>query len=484
MNINDKPFAVIDIGSNTVRLVIFNGLNSGFIPLYNERVQCGLGKDLTTTGNLSPESIVVAINAVQRFKIIAESMGATIEVFATAAVREANDQKYFINKLLKLGIKITVLSGADEAKFSSAGVFSSFLNINGFMGDLGGGSLELVGSHNNISEIATLPIGTLRQPSIHRREEKLIKKLDEMFSTIEWLSKYKNQAFYLVGGAWRALAKLHMNQCKYPISIIHNYTINFDEALNFCKILSILSSSSIDAISTISKERRKTLPYAAIVLERILYAAQPKSLIFSSYGLREGFLQNYLTISEKRKDPLLTSCRMISKKESRFGEMNKTLLFLKPIFLSFPESELRLIEAVSLLSDIGWSVHPDSRAESAFNRIINSPLVAIDHSERIYLAISIMTRYRGNLSKKKYVSDFLHPEKVKRAKIVGASFDLAYAITGGVDSSIDSFSLKYNYKTIILNNNNDNNKLLAGEIVKKRINTLCKYLRCKYSIIY
>lgn len=483
MNINDKPFAVIDIGSNTVRLVIFNGLTSGSFPLYNERVQCGLGKDLTTTGNLSPEAVVVAINAVQRFKIIAESMGATINIFATAAVREANDQKLFIKKLLKLGIEIRVLSGVDEAKFSSKGVFSSFVNANGFMGDLGGGSLELVGSNNSSSEMITLPIGTLRQRTIHRIKEKIIKELDYMLSNIEWLGKYKNQVFYVVGGAWRALAKLHMIQCNYPVSIIHNYSINFDEALNFCKVLSILSSSSIDTISTISKERRKTLPYAALVLERILYAAQPKSVIFSSYGLREGFLQNSLTDSEKNKDPLLTSCKIISQNESRFDEMSNTMLFLKPIFLGFPESEIRLIKAVSLLSDIGWSVHPDFRAEFAFNRIINSPLVAIDHSERIYLAISIMTRYRGNLLKKKYVSDFLHPEKVKRAKIVGASFDLAYAITGGVDSSIDKFSLKYNYKKITIKNINYNNKLFAGEIVKKRLNTLCRHLRCEYSII-
>lgn len=477
----NRPFAVIDIGSNTVRLVVYESNKKGSLTLYNEKVQCGLGKDITLTGKLNRDACSLAVSVIKRYIFLVRSMDAKAIVVATAAVRDAIDGKIFAEKLSKVcKVNIKILSGIEEARLSCLGVFSSFYEPSGFVGDLGGGSLELIGSHDkDYQNTVTLPFGTLREKSYISRERELIKRLDLAFSGITWLCLYNNKPFYAVGGAWRALAKVHMDWSNHPISVLHCYKVSESEALDLCRVLTRLSPSSLNAINAVSKLRRNSLSYAALVLERIISVAKPKNIIFSSYGLREGVLSEQFSSKEKDVDPLLASCLSISD-ESRFVIYREDVFnWLKPIFYDFPDSEIRLIKALILLSDVSWRIQRDYRAKFAFNKILYSPLIGINHEERVYIALAVSARYRGVIESR--ALGLLHSEQIKRAKIVGSSLDLIYSISGGIASTLNYSKLEYDSNILKIKIEKNNLSSFNG-LVKKKLQNFSMLLKCEYFV--
>ncbi|PPR77244.1 MAG: Guanosine-5'-triphosphate,3'-diphosphate pyrophosphatase, partial [Alphaproteobacteria bacterium MarineAlpha2_Bin1] len=417
-----SSFSVLDIGSNSIRLVIYNKKIKSAIPIFNEKTQCGLGKNLRFSSKLSKDSCTKALKAIERYIQISESMQSELFIVATAAVRDAEDGKAFVKKINNsYNVKVNILSSKEEARFSCLGVMSSFKNPSGLIGDLGGGSLELASSRDtNFNETATLPLGILKFEGDLRRKKYLVEVIDSYLDKSRWLVNEKNRSFYAIGGAWRSLAKVFINWSNHPISVIHNYEISFKEALDLCKVLSNLSYS-LKSMSFISKPRRRSVSYSSLLLERILLKVEPKKIFFSSYGIREGILYDQLGDTEKKQDSLILYCNEISKNESRF--YNNILNFYKwilPLLNNFPETELRLVKAICILSDIAWKIHPSFRAEFAFKRSIYAPFVEVDHSERVYIAKTLFKRYRGNFEE---INDFniLKSEQLKRASIVGTA---------------------------------------------------------------
>ncbi|MGH6873517.1 MAG: exopolyphosphatase, partial [Aestuariivirgaceae bacterium] len=289
-----RPVAVVDIGSNSVRLVVYDGLRRSATPLFNEKLLCGLGKGVAITGIMSEQAVARALGALRRFRALCSQMGAS-DVFAvaTAAPREAKNGREFIVKAEKaLGCDIDLLSGKQEAEFAARGVMAGIPHADGVVGDLGGGSLELVDIQDGeIRDGVTLPIGPLRLIDLSGGSMKQARRIvDDALKGTKLIGNLRGRHFYAVGGTWRNLARLHMAQNHYPLHVLHNYRMTREAARSVADLVSGLSPASLKDIRLVSRSRSDTLPFGAMVLERILALSGADAVITSVYGVREGLL--------------------------------------------------------------------------------------------------------------------------------------------------------------------------------------------------
>jgi exopolyphosphatase/guanosine-5'-triphosphate,3'-diphosphate pyrophosphatase len=459
-----EPLGVIDIGSNSVRLVVYEGAVRAATPLFNEKVLCGLGRSVATTGMLTTDGVERAIEALIRFRSVARILGVkNLRAIATAAVREAQNGPEFIARgEAACGCSIQILSGEDEARLAALGILMGFQTADGSAGDLGGGSLELIDiSGSTLAKATTLPLGGLRLIDITgNRIEKAVEIADATIAKVGWLSAARGRPFHAVGGTWRSLAKLHMEQTDYPLRVMQGYSIPTRDAIAFCDSVRRRKLNTIPGIAEISRQRREVLPWGALVLERLLKHMEPSEVLFSVFGIREGLLFSLLPEHEKRKDPLLSFCEDYARLRSRSVEHAHELaawtdaLFQKPGPEETP-AERRLRHAACLLSDIGWRAHPDYRGEQSLNVIAHAALAGIDHPGRIFLALTVYFRHVGSedaegdhlsMRLKKHIDRRL----LKRAHILGAAIRTAHMLSIGMPGVIDEAPLTYEKGKLVL----------------------------------
>ncbi len=438
------PVAVIDIGSYTIRLVVYEGEYRSPAAIYNEKNACRLGQGLAQTGKLQKNSIEQSLNVLKRFKILIDNMSIKhIYVIATAAAREASNGADFIVQAEQiLQLKINVLTGRDEAKLAALGVFSGHRKANGLVGDLGGGSLELISVTNNkVNENGiTLPLGALRLMEISNSNLKTAREIIESeLDKVDFWADINGLSFYAVGGTWRALAKIHMHQTGYPLHILQGYRMDWQTAQGFASFVSQMNFNIISKKQYgISKSRLQILPFGALVLECLLARAQPDQMVVSACGVREGVLYDKLDKAEKKKDPLISASKLYSKNVSRSTEHAEELItFTAQIFggeLSETHEENRLRQAVCYLDDIGWRAHPDIRGTQSMGIISNAALVAISHAGRAFIAYTVYYRHEGikpdDQQTTQNLRQLIKPQDLVRAKILGLLIRVAYAISG------------------------------------------------------
>lgn len=459
------PVAVIDIGSNSVRLVVYEGAVRASAPLFNEKVLCGLGRSVATSGKLGSEGIARALAALRRFTAIAKMLGASgLRILATAAVREAKDGPSFISLAEQIcGARVEVLSGEREAELAAKGVMMGFRAADGLAGDLGGGSLELIDiAAQNLQSAATLPLGGLRLiDETGDRLERALDVVDERVASIDWAVRGKGRTFYAVGGTWRALAKMHMAQTRYPLRVMHGYAISTRQAIEYCETVRRTKKlSSLDGIEDVSKPRREVLPYGALVLERLLKRISPKEVVFSVFGIREGLLMELLPAAEQVKDPLLSFCDAYANLRSRDpGHGHELAAWTDALFVEpgprESDEERRLRHAACIISDIGWRAHPDYRGEQSLNVVAHAALSGIDHPGRVFLALSVYFRHAGageeegeDLSLR--VKEMVSRRSLRRARILGAAIRTAHMISVGHSGIIPDVQLAYEPDKLVL----------------------------------
>jgi exopolyphosphatase/guanosine-5'-triphosphate,3'-diphosphate pyrophosphatase len=460
-----EPLGVIDIGSNSVRLVVYEGAVRAPTPLFNEKVLCGLGRSIATTGRLGEESVARTLEALERFRSIARILEVkNVRAIATAAVRDAADGPQFIVRAEKAcGTKIEVLSGEKEARLVAQGIMMGFTDADGIAGDLGGGSLELIDiASDKLKEAATLPVGGLRLiDATGAKIDRAQPLIDAALAGISWLAEGKGRPFYAVGGSWRALAYLHMEQKSYPLRVTHGYTIPTPEAIAFCEFVRKTKKlSALSGIEDLARARREVLPYGAVVLERLLKAIAPSEVVFSVFGIREGLLFSLLPAHERRKDPLLSFCAEYASMRSRSVEHAWELcewtdaIFKPPGPKETPE-ERRLRHAACLISDIGWRSHPDYRGMQSLNLLAHAALAGVDHPGRVFLALSIYYRHAGAAQSRgdelyERLKSIVSKRVQKRARIVGAAVRTAHMLSIGVAGVIDETPLSYEGNKLVL----------------------------------
>ncbi len=456
-----EPLGVIDIGSNSVRLVIYEGAVRAPTPLFNEKVLCGLGRSVASTGHLGEESVARALAALRRFRAIAHVLGVKhLRVVATAAVRDAADGPDFIARAeAACGWPIDVLSGAREAELAAKGILMGFGEADGVAGDLGGGSLELIDiSGSKLRQAATLPLGGLRLLDLTgSRIEDALSFVDEQITGFGRLAA-RGRNFYAVGGTWRALARLHMDDTDYPLRVMQGYAIPTRDTIAFCE--SLRRGAKVKGLEGIARARREVLPFGALVMERLLRRLEPDKVVFSVFGIREGLLFTLLSEHERRKDPLLSFCEDYARLRSRSARHARELCAWTDRIFTAPgpsesAEERRLRHAACLISDIGWRAHPDYRGEQSLNVIAQAALAGIDHPGRLFLAMSIYFRHVGSGDA---VSDefssrikrLMDKGELRRARVLGAALRTAHMLSIGMPGIIDETPLCYDSGRLVL----------------------------------
>lgn len=437
------PLGVIDIGSNSVRLVVYEELSRSPTPIFNEKVLAGLGREVQTKGVLAEDAMEKALSALRRFRSLCQTMRVKqVLAIATAACRDASNGPAFVSEAERIcGAKIQVLSGKEEAKFTALGVLSGVHRPDGIVGDLGGGSLELVDIHGaRVKTGETLPLGGLALQDLSGKSIKKAEKLvRSALRSSNVLHGARGRTFYAVGGTWRSLARLHMWQTGYPLHVMHGYVINAREAAEYCRLVHRVDPESLSQIEVVAKDRRPLLPYAALVLEMLLEQARPKQVVISAMGVREGLLYSMLDTELRHQDALIAAARdlnLLRSRSPRHGEelVDWTDRFMSTTGLDEPAEEKRLRHAACLLADIGWRAHPDYRGEQSLNIIAHAGFVGLDHPGRAYLALAVYFRHVG------LIDDELSPRLrelasariLDRARVLGATMRVAYLISAAM----------------------------------------------------
>ena len=437
-----KSVAVIDIGSNSVRLVVYEDKTRNLAPIFNEKTLCGLGREVQSTGLLATDAVEKALAALRRFKALCRVMKVgEVHAIATAACRDATNGPEFIAKAERIcGCAIDILSGAREAKLSALGVASGVYKPDGIVGDLGGGSLELIDVRGHrIRSGTTLPLGGL---ALQDASQKSLKKAERIvagqLTGLPQLKAGTGRTFYAVGGTCRALARIHIIQSGYPLRVMHGYSIPAADALDFARRLRRLAASNTLAdIETVADARRPLLTYAALVLEYIIRVAKPKTIVFSTYGVREVLLYEMLPEKEQRKDGLIATAQTMNELRSRSPRhADDLIVWTDKLFrvagLRETDDEKRLRHAACWLSDAAWRAHPDHRGEQSLDFIINGNFGAVTHEGRVFLALAAFYRYAGlnpENEAPEAVRALIPPAMVERARLIGAAFRVAFMIS-------------------------------------------------------
>ena len=477
-NNSEKLIGVIDAGSNSVRLVVYDGLRRTPIPLFNEKVFCGLGKSVAACGRIEGEAAESARATLRRFALLLRAMNVgQIEAVATAASRDAENGAEFIAALSReIGINIRIISGAEEGRLSALGVLAGNPRATGLAGDLGGSSIELIAIGDGAyGQAETLPIGPLKVKKA--TAEQLDRRVDELLSNQQWLSNFSGETFYAVGGSWRALAQVHMESIDHPVHVIHEYAIAAPEALRFTGEIARMTQAQLEALPGLSKRRAETAAPAAAVLNRLLRRTQVRRVVFSAYGLREGLLFDQLPKTLQAHDPLLAACEEKGARQGRFPEhADEITRWTSALFENESESSLRLRHCASLLSDIGWRVHPDHRANQCLMEVVNAQFVGITHHGRAMLALAIYFRYRGEMAEGAVWRLWAFAgEAAENARILGLALRLAHTISGGTAGILQNCSLRLQPGELRLHLPADYGDL-AGEAMHKRLRQLAQAL--------
>ena len=459
------PVAVIDIGSNSVRLVAYEGLTRSPTPIFNEKVLAGLGREVQTTGLLAADAVEKALAALRRFRALCDRMEvAQLWAIATAACRDAKNGKAFVAEAESIcGTKIDILSGKREAKLAALGVVSGFHKPDGIVGDLGGGSLELteVQGHR-VKTGLTLPLGGLALQDARP------------------LENGKGRTLYAIGGTWRALARLHMWQTGYPLHVMHGYVMPAKEAFDFSSLVHRVDPEMLSQIEVVTDARRPLLAYAALVLENLVRIAKPKEVVVSALGVREGLLYSMLDAKEREKDPLIAAACELNVLRSRSPAHGEELTqwtdrFMASSGLDETAEERRLRHAACLLADIGWRAHPDYRGEQSLNIIANAAFVAVDHPGRTFISLAVFFRHMGLVDEElsPRLLELASTRLLDRARVLGAALRVAYLVSASTTGVLPKTPMVVERGRLVLRFENGF-KALAGERVFVRLRQLAR----------
>lgn len=398
------PVSVVDIGSNSIRLVIYEGMSRTPAILFNEKVMCGLGKGLAKTGRMDEASVVRALAALHRFKALSrQARASTLYALATAAAREAENGPDFIRQAeMILGGRVRVLTGEEEARFSALGIVSGFHDPDGVVGDLGGGSLELVEvAGETIGKGVTLPLGGIRLSEASGGSLAQARAVARKYlRDAAVLRAGQGRPFYAVGGTWRALAKLHMEMQNYPLHMMQGYEIGYAEAMDFLTDVVTAKDTKDPAYGAISKARRGLLPFGAVAMQEAIALMKPSRIFFSAQGVREGYLYSLLPERERARDPLLAAAGELAILRARSPEHAREIAdwtgrMLPAFGIAETREESRYRQAACLLADISWRAHPDYRGLQALNVIAHGTFTGISHPGRAYIALANYYRFEG-----------------------------------------------------------------------------------------
>lgn len=488
--VGPRDAAVVDIGSNSVRLVIYRLEGRAMWTVFNEKVLAGLGRGVEQSGRLSPDGVREALGALRRFRAVLDAARpAQIYAVATAAVRDAGDGPAFVRDVLATtGLKVRVLSGEEEARYAALGVLAGCPHADGVAGDLGGSSLELVRLVRGqvgpgvTTKLGPFALGAPRDFDAARVRAVVAERLAPVSGDFQAAS------FHAVGGAWRSLAQIHMAMTRYPLQIVHAYEMPAGDALELARFVARQSRASLERIKGVTKKRVDTLPWAALVMEGLVETLGLERVIVSAHGLREGLLLEAQSPEMRARDPLVEGCTALGARQgvaeglgpALYAWLRAAVSELPPVF--GPERDDVLLQAACGLADVGARLHPDHRADLAFGQVLRAPVPGQTHPERVFLALATYARYGGDGRgpESGTVDRVLDEARIERARALGLAIRLGADLSGRTPSLLAKARIAFRAGTLLLTADPDVADLLLGEQTAKRAEALAKSLDLLY----
>ncbi|MCW2362047.1 MULTISPECIES: Ppx/GppA family phosphatase [Sphingobium] len=466
--------AIIDIGSNSVRLVVYDGPRRIPFVLFNEKVLAGLGAEIGTSGRIGAAAMERGLVALERFaRLCVEMEVDQITCVATAAVRDASNRDTFIDRAAEIGLEVRVLSGQEEGLASAHGLLSGMPRADGIMGDLGGGSLELVRVRPDGVEMpVSLPLGIFRIGDVRARGRKgLVQHLDGLLKAQGLGDIEQGLPFYLIGGSWRALARLDMHLTNYSLPILHHYEMTPDRPAELLKWLESAQKADLKAVG-VSSARFPTLPDAAHLLCAVVERLRSAHLTVSAFGLREGLLYESLPRDMANQDPLLVAARIEGEAQGRFVGHGDTISgWIAPLFHDDPPEWARIRFAACLLADVGWRANPEFRAERGMEFALQGNWVGVDAAERAALGQALHANFGGGTNIPALLAGLAPEPLLRRAIQWGLAIRLCQRLSGGAEGPLDGSSLDVRDGTVILRLDPEH-AALAGESIDRRLRQL------------
>jgi len=483
--------AAIDIGSNSVRMVLYRLEGRAVWTVFNEKVLAGLGRDLAATRKLSPEGVIQSLTALKRFAaVIAEVKPAHTFIAATAAVREAEDGPDFCARVAAdTGLNIRVLSGEDEARYAALGVLAGIPDAKGVSADLGGASLELSRIEDGrIQRGVTLPLGpfSLADPAGFNAD-----RLRQIISKrLKAAPDFRTDTLYAVGGAWRSMAQVHMSHTRYPVKVVHQYELDAASVRDITRLIARSSRASLEAWPGLSKKRAETLPYAALVLEGLIDRLGLERIILSAWGVREGLLYEAMDAEAKATDPLLAGCTSVGVRQGISPQLPAVLFdWIQPVIAALPAAfsparDRVLAEAACRVSDLGARLHTEHRVPLAFDQVLRAPIPGQTHAERAFLACIINARYGGGSAtpEPETISRLLSDDRRRIARALGVAIRLACDVSGRAPQLLANIRVTVKDGVLSLSAAEGYGDALLGEQTRRRAKALAETMGLKLSL--
>ncbi|WP_073326273.1 Ppx/GppA family phosphatase [Wenxinia saemankumensis] len=432
---------VVDVGSNSVRMVVFDGAARSPAYFYNEKIMCALGAGLSETGHLSPEGRARALAALARFAMLAEGMKLPpLSIVATAAVREASDGPDFCREVKELtGLDVKVIDGDEEARLSAQGVLLGWPGSYGLVCDIGGSSMELADlSDGEVGRRLTSPLGPLKLREVPGGKKGLKAHVRGVVQTLHQnMGEETGMRLFLVGGSWRAIARIDMERRGYPLHVLHEYRMT-SRAVSATR--DFIEESDLEDLRgrlSISSERMSLVPYAIHVLDNVVRTFRPKDITVSSYGIREGLLYEAMDDGLRTRDPLIEAARFAEAKDARLPGFGDRLYdFVAPLFTRADWQKRRIIHAACLLHDVSWRAHPDYRAEVCFDNATRANLGGLKHRERVYLGLALLHRYASKRegTRIEALLGLLEEDEIREAEVLGRAMRLGAMLWLGAEA--------------------------------------------------
>ena len=475
---------VVDIGSNSVRLVVFDGAARSPAYFFNEKVMCALGAGLAESGKLNPNGRLRALSALRRFCTIAKGIGLPrLTAVATAAVREASDGADFVAQVQsETGLKIHVINGEEEARLAAQGVLLGWPGSYGLVCDMGGGSMELAEiADGQVGKRVTSPLAPLKLINIRGGKKGRKAAITETLDRLRDQMGPQSDRLFLVGGSWRALARIDMHRRGYPLHVMHEYQMTPRDVKATLRFIDDCDLEALSPTFSVSQSRMALVPIAAEILKGLLKRFKPHDIAISSYGIREGLLYEQMPQAMRDRDPLIESCHFAERKDARLPGFGMRLhKFISPLFSKLPPSRARLVRAACLLHDVSWRAHPDFRAEVCFEYATRANLGGLSHEERIFLGLALLHRYRNSREGTRFeeLLTLLDEASQKQAEILGKAMRLGAMLWADPDDETAQLHWSAKTKTLSLTLTAEAAPLF-GEVAEARLNSLAASLNAK-----
>ncbi|KKB78097.1 hypothetical protein VW35_13420 [Devosia soli] len=480
-----QPVAVLDIGSNSVRLVVYERHARSLTPLYNEKSACALGRGIAQTGRLADANVAKALDAIKRFALVARMMRVgAVHVLATSAVRDAANRQEFVAAVEAImESPVRVLSGEEEAHFAALGVVAGIPDFIGVVGDLGGGSLEF----STISDTAdgngeSFELGVIRlQDDSDGSPKKAASIVRDRLKRSLLPQIEPGGRFAAIGGTWRSLAKLHLELRDYPLHMVQDYVVKAEEMIAVCdEIVAAESLKNYPGAGSVSSSRRELVPFGAAVMAEVLRAGKFDSVVFSALGVREGYLFGLLPEEEQLVDPLFQGAEELSVLRSRSPAHAADLIeftgqYFDAIGTSETPNQSRLRQVACLLADIGWRAHPDYRGRQSVDLVAYGSMTGVDHCDRAVLATTIAVRYDGLKSKAANpLAPLSTPDMIRWAKLIGTLLRVAYPMSAAMPGVLPRIKFRLDGQTLVLQLPADY-AFLNGEHLRNRLSQMANF---------